>query len=213
MEKNNDPLYKTVHWRYFSNTAKYLCKYEGGSVTDYDFKNICCYTCLGCELQGSNVSYATNNNYSCWVDDNHYDYFEVPAVKNTKNYEGEYLFLAHNTDFDYWLFGDMEYTINQKSTKKAGYVVDNIVYNPCGKYDITITDKATNPIKTEKGRNCTFGGKSTKGKFDQMGTRKKAYHTSSGEIVAKSEGKTHNSSGLEGGETVKIYKKKPYKKK
>lgn len=211
---NHEPLQNTVHWRGMKNLFYTLCTYEHIDPNGYNFNNICCYSCVGEELQGTNVKYPSiHHGNSCFVYDNEYDMFEVPAKSydvsiNKFSYTGDYLFLAHDKSFDYWLFGKMSYEVDLDSTATQQALIDQASFAAYGQYKVTFTDiHDFSFVKETAGPDCNFGGSKFKGKFDKMGSRKKAYHTSTGQVVAGASGKNHNINGLKGGNKVRVYKK------
>ena len=59
MQKNNK-IHKRVHWRRIKNLINGLSYIEEVDKSRYNFSNICCYECMGIELQGKNVRFITN---------------------------------------------------------------------------------------------------------------------------------------------------------
>lgn len=146
---------------------------------------------------------------SCWVSNNHYDVYEIPKVGHEFEIEGEFIFLAHNTDFDYWLFGAMEYRINKSRSISERTLFDTAEFLPFGSYDV-ITDGRNTSIKkktTTITTNYGYSAKDLKGTFDHIGSRKRAYKTSPSKLLGKLLGITSNTKALKGGEKVKVYKK------
>lgn len=145
---------------------------------------------------------------SCWVSDNHYDMYEIPLKGKEFQFEGKYYFLAHNTDFDYWVFGLMEYTIDTARTKLIKSLVDKAEFLPYGTYDIIVNGKQRAIKKKTTGNNTNYGLYRQNTLFDNLGSRKKAYNTTSSKIVGKICGIKQNITSLKGGDAVKIYKNK-----
>lgn len=200
----NNELRDTVHWRRFKEMANGFFELEKNSTSGYDFNHICCYSCIGSELQGTNVNYSVVDGCSCFVADNRYDFFEIPKYSNNPKYTGEYKFLAHNTSFDYWIFGDMKYTIRDNFETTAT-LNDRANFTPYGAYNVVLADGEYSITKTEYGKNVIYGGnKPVKHRFDRIGNRLKAYGTSVGKILNKK----HNPKTIKGGNVVEIYKKK-----
>lgn len=201
---NSRELKDSVHWRRFKELATSFYTLERVDKSEYNFNNICCYTCIGDELQGDNVNYSVSDGYSCFVYDNRYDFFEIPKYSNQKPYAGEYMFIAHNTDFDYWVFGEMKYTIrdNFESTVRLN---DRATFVPYGKYNVIVDGRRHSITKTEYGKNVNYGGNQKRNqRFDKLGNRLRAYGTS----IQKLLNKRHNTKGIKGGDAVKIYKKR-----
>lgn len=175
MQQNNK-IHNRVHWRRIKNLLNGLSSVENVDVNRYNFSNICCYKCTGIELQGKNVKYKTRGNNSCWVDDNSYEVFEVPHVTNKYRGYGSFIFLAHNTSFDYWVFGEMTYQLDYSKTQGSTSTHDNVYYIPYGIYTIGDENAPTTIKKTVFGKNATYGGKGSKlVMFDSCGNRMKAH--------------------------------------
>ena len=205
---NNElPLHKTTHWRRLRGILNSLSSLEGVDLSTYNPEKIVCYRTIGSEMQGKNVKFHNTASRSCWVMDNHYDFYEIPKTGNEKNIEGKFLFLAHNTDFDYWIFGQMEYRINKFSSSFS----DNAEFLPYGTYDVTIDGNKHLIQKKRLGRNTDYGFKNPNGIFDALGARKKAYNTSASKLLGKSAGIKQNMHSLKGGDAVKVYKNKKKK--
>lgn len=136
-------------------------------------------------------------------------------VGNEFKIEGDFLYLAHNTDFDYWLFGSMEYRIDRNRTRTENILVDRAEFLPFGSYDI-ITDGGSTCIRkktTGFNSNYGFSGKELKGTFDYVGARKRAYRTTSSKLIGQVIGINSNIKSIKGGDKVKVYKKKPSHRK
>lgn len=174
---------------------------------------------MGYELNGKNVKFNTEGNNSCWVGSNHYDIFEVPANYNSNKYKliGDFLCLAYNTDFDYWIMADMTYKINFQNTNAYGKVDDYVSYAPYGSYDILTasSNKASAISKKENGFYVTYGGKGDPKSeyFDNLGSRKKAYGYSGSELLGASYGISYNKYDVTDYKPVEIYKSHKNKKK
>ena len=59
MQRNNNKIHNKVHWRRIKNIFNSLVEVENVNQNQYNFSNICCYACMGIELQGINVKYKT----------------------------------------------------------------------------------------------------------------------------------------------------------
>lgn len=204
-------LHQTTHWRKLRNIIRELAKFEGveTAIKNYNTEKITCYSAHGEQLQGENSEFFTKEGRSCWVSDNSYDVYEIPKVGRERNIEGEYYILVHNTDFDYWIFGKMTYTINRNETKRQSKLIDRVKFLPYGRYQIISTERGFNITRTTKGKDCEFGFHNPKGWFDTIGARKRAYGTSGAKLVGNIIGRTQNIKSVKGGDAVKIYKKKP----
>lgn len=145
---NSLPLHKTVHWRKFKEILKNLCNYEQINLNSYCTDNIICYTTTGDTFQGRNVNYKNKNNYSCFVSNNTYDIFEIASKGNSQKNFGEYLFVAHNKNFNYWLFGKISDKLNVRKTKEQNRVIENVIIDCFGYYEIVF--KSFNEIKIFK---------------------------------------------------------------
>lgn len=130
------PLHKRTHWQTFRSAISEMCVYEKIDISVYDVTNVTCYTCTGNELKGKNVTFTTAENRSCWVSNNNYEMYEIPAKNNSGKYPfiGKFLFLSHNVNFDYWIFGDMKAELISEHSD----VLENYKINPFGRYTITI---------------------------------------------------------------------------
>lgn len=122
-------------------------------------------------MQGSNVNYDTFNNYSCWVPNNDYDMYEVPLYGDERSPIGEYLFLTHNTNFDYWCFGKLTCY-----TDCGGYIAADFV--PYGKYTVFGSGRNISLRKDMRGYDLILGGKTGRKHhhFDEVGVRRRAYN-------------------------------------
>lgn len=208
---NNDKktLAQRTHWKKFRELLESLSRIENVHLSDYNSKDICCYTCLGDELLGVNVKFQTNGGMSCWVDDNTYDVYEIPAYSNTSKMCGEFLYLAHNVSFDYWLFGEMTYRINRGKTAANKTLYETAYYIPYGAYTLYDENNITTIKKTVTGKHLTYGGYVGRNNysFDHLGRRKAAYNTSHKKEVNSITGRAPKVN-VNKKKAVKIYKKK-----
>lgn len=170
----------------------------------------------GRELQGKNVKFHTRTKKSCWVLENHYDVYEAPIYGNEYKVEGKYFFGAHNTDYDYWIFGLMEYRIDKKMSASKMTVVDKAEFLPYGSYDIGVEHGKHIIRKKTLGKNTYFSSIDLVGTFDKLSSRKRAYKTSTARILGRMIGIKSDVTTVKGGEKVKVYnknKKKPSNRK
>ena len=81
--KTTKDLHQTVHWRKLKAMMKQLLWFSNNSgvLKYYDLNKIACYRTIGKEMNGMNVE-TTNERYSCFIDTNAYDIFEVPCKTN-----------------------------------------------------------------------------------------------------------------------------------
>jgi hypothetical protein len=198
----NTPLHKTVHWRNLKGLLADICRYEKIRLEDYDTNNIRCYRCFGNELKGKNVSYNTQHGYSCWANDNNYEIFEVPKRTNNSAYKftGDFLVLAKNTSFDYWILTKLRVTVNSSMEESAYYI-------PYGQYTVATNGKDSVIRKNIQGRDVIFGGNSyISATFDVVSTRKKVYNFKSQNMIAYKNNFKNTPKNISGGDVVKIYK-------
>lgn len=122
---------------------------------------------------------------------------------------GEFLYLTHNTSFDYWIFGEMSYKIDYGKTNYNKTLYETVSFRPFGAYSVYDENDIISIKKTVSGRYLTYGGKlgDKNMSFDPIGTRKKAYSTSSKRETQKIIKKDHNSN-TNNQNSVKIYKEK-----
>lgn len=148
--------------------------------------------------------------YSCWVPNNSYDIFEIPKVTNSRNYYGEYFYIAHNKSYDYWTIGKMKVS----SYRDNAYRYDCVNYDPFGVYDVSTNGYKNAIRKTIVGKSVDLGGTSgrTTHSFDPIGTRKRAYGVKAGNLIAKEMRVGKTAKNIKGEERVPIYKKKNTKK-
>lgn len=212
MSKNDTPLHKRAHFRRTREVITEIAKYEGINIQDYDLFAIRAYDTHGENLKGINVSYNTEGNYSCWVLDNRYDMFEVPAKTNEKGSPyGEFLFFSFNQNFQYFQFGTMSVKLNIPETKRTRFITEKILYRPFGKYMITFEGAINHITKVEYGFKFTPGVRSDEHNFayDSYNSRKKnGYQKTQYDILASVGIMEINPEKLVGKTEVPIYKKK-----
>lgn len=220
MGTRNNKTSDNTHWRTFRGLAQSLCKIENIDISSYNFDDAYCYRTLGSEMQGSNVSYFTNKEYSCFVGDNKYDIYEVPSKSSSSDksllpIEGEKLCFAYNENYKYWLFTDMEYYIDNDAVKNTLAFSDSASFSPYGVYFVDTTlDGSFKISKKYSGVNCDFGtiGSKRATTFDSIGSRKSAYKTSENKIVNHILGIKSKKNAIIGKQKTKVYKKSKKKK-
>lgn len=145
---------------------------------------------------------------SCWVDDNKYEIFEVPSRDNRYPGYGDFIFLAHNTSFNYWVFGEMSFTLNYSKTQGTTSTYERALYKPYGIYTTGNEDSPSTIKKTVLGKNVTYGGKNPKNiLFDSCGCRKKSHSAMEGRTIDQVN-KTRNQykKSVNEKSNIKIYK-------
>jgi len=207
------PLHKRTHFRKIREVMNEIARYEGFNIHDYDFFNMTVYETVGENLKGKNVSYNINGGGSCWVKDNHYDIFEVPSKSNKPKWPyGEFIFLAYNRSFKYYLFGKISINLNKSETIRTRYVSESIHVKNHGKFDI-IFEKYDNHItKVEYGSEFDPGVQSSEHNFDfdSYNTRKKAYRTDRYKIIKAIDPSfkgTSDPNKISGKDKVKVFNK------
>lgn len=114
---------------------------------------------MGKELQGRNVKYFTNRKFACYVDDNKYDIFEVPKTSNIRPAYGDFLVLAYDSSFDYWVLSDMNVKLNEKATKELeSSIYETVKIDPYGYYSFGNEVNPTSVRKIAKGGTAENGG-------------------------------------------------------
>ncbi len=211
---NGLPLHKRTHFRRMREIITEIAKYEGFNPNDYDLFNMSVYETVGENLKGKNVSYNIQGDYSCWVKDNKYDMFEVPATWNKKGSPyGEFLYLAFNKSFDYYLFGKLDITLDTNASIRERRIVENVYYKSYGKFDITFEQNDNHINKVEYGSKFDPGVTSSEHNFDfdSYNSRKKAFRTDKYKILSAidpSFRSTGDRNKIAGNQAVQVYKKK-----
>lgn len=121
-----------------------------------------------------------------------------------KRIKGKFLFLAHNTDFDYWVLSEFQYNILSVKNK----IQDTAIFDPYGIYSIITNGNQHKVVKKVAGPNIDYGYTTFESSFDAIGNRLKAYGKSQTGIIGKNNGIQQNLDSLKGGSAVVIYKKK-----
>jgi len=220
MKNNNVPLNARVHYRRTKEIITAVGNYEGIKLDAFDLNHITCYATLGDNLKGNTVSYSNSSTHeSCWVSDNQYEIFEVPAKNNFNKYNfcGSFLFLAHDIDYDYWLFGTLKDTINYSETKKKKDLVENVSYYVYGKYQISIGQNSSSHIINKKlsGKLVNYGATYCEDPmFDNFGTRKLAFSKkSNSQVLSEIIGNQGSNKNIVDSTAVKKYTKNHKRKK
>ena len=141
---------------------------------------------------------------SCWANDNKYEIYEIPKKTNKSAYRftGDFIVLAKNTSFDYWVLATLKITLDSNFNEKA-------FYRPYGQYTVATSGKDFVVRKNIMGRKVVFGGTSMISEiYDAYNTRKKVYGFKSENMLSFKNDFKHTPGNLSGGDKVKIYKKK-----
>ena len=212
------PLHKRTHFRRIREVIKELGEYEGYDMNYYDLMNIRAYDTIGESLKGRNVSHNIKNNRSCWVADNQYDIFEVPNKRNKEGSPyGNFLYLAFNKSFQYFIFGEVNVSLDIEKSKHEKRIIENVQFKNSGKYDITFEQGSSeNHIhKAETGKTFDPGEASNTFNydFDKYNSRKIAYKTDKYKILSSIGIKTLDPGKIVGDNQVIIYKDKSKKKR
>ena len=139
------PLHKTTHFRRLRDVITALAKKAKLNISKYNLMNMRCYRCRGKNLHGKNVVTlnAISKSRSCFVKENDYEIYECPSTTNKEDYVGNFLVVAHNTTFDYWMLILMNHSISIKNNK--AYV--NVVYDP--KINCFVNYKGPGKVETQ----------------------------------------------------------------
>jgi hypothetical protein len=205
------PLHKRTHFRRIREIFTEIGEYERINLDDYDLFNMRVYESVGDDLKGKNVSYDTEGNQSIWVFGNNYELFEVPAKRNKKGWlYGDFLFLARNVSYDYYLFGKMKISLDKDKSVVAKNIVEDVYYEPYGKYTIVFGTGGNNHIKKEEyGYSFTPGVTSSDHDFtfDSFNSRKLSYSYSKYKILTEIGVKDIEENKITSQKPVEIYKK------
>jgi len=135
------------------------------------------------------------------VSNNKYEIFEAPLKSQNDGFNGDFLCIARNRDFDYWLFYKMTYNFNGTDSK----FLDSVKYISYGTYIVSMDRNLVSCYKTATSKESNYGFSNPNGHFDAIGVRKKAYNTSEASIRS---GNNYHQNLFSGGKIVKIYKKR-----
>jgi hypothetical protein len=139
--------------------------------------------------------------------------FEVPFKSNkTGSPYGNILYLAHNTSFQYYLFGTFEVLLDEYKTRTIKQISENMYFRNFGKYDITFGTNANDNYihKSHYGSEFDPGVQSSEHTFDfdTYNSRKIAYKIDKYKILVSLGIINLNYNKIVGSQTVKIYNKK-----
>jgi hypothetical protein len=210
-----EALHKRAHFRRIREVMIEIAKYEKFDTRDFNFFKIRAYSTVGQNLKGKNVAYNIKDSASCWVYDNKYDFFEVPSNSNQEGWPyGEFLFLAYNKSFQYYLFGIMTVELDRGRTISTRYVTERVHFKNHGKFFITFEQYDNNIHKSEYGSDFDPGVPSDEHTFDfdSFNSRKIAYNLNSYKIIGKIDPSfkgTSDPNKIAGKNKVAIYNKKP----
>jgi hypothetical protein len=204
------PLHKRVHFRRIKEIFREIGDYEGFNLSSYNLDNMKVFETVGENLKGKNVSYNIDGNSSCWVKDNRYEIYEAPSIYNQQNSpHGEFLFLAYNKSFDYYLFGYMEVKLDEYASRRDKFLVEKVYYKNHGKFTIVFQRGENNITKLEYGSKFDPGVSSSEHNFtfDSYNSRKMAYRTNTYKILQSIGVSGLDSHKITGDSAVKIYNK------
>jgi hypothetical protein len=204
------PLYKRAHFRRIKEVLDEIADHEGYNINNYNIDKIAAYDTMGVNLRGRNVSYNVRDGYSCWVGDNKYEIYEVPSKRNKIGSPyGDFLYLAYNKSFDYYLFGKLEVSLNASASRASKQINETVHYKNHGKYDIIFQQGENHIKKIEYGSDFDPGRQSSEesANFDSYNSRKQAYRTSKHKILADLGVSNINANKISGNDAVKIYNK------
>lgn len=191
--KRSAPRDPRTQYTRLRNALKFMAKYESIDPNQYDLYNIRGYRILGDELNGKyGVTTNLREDLTPWVRDNFYKFYEAPKKSNNKTrpFTGEFMFLAYNTHFNYYIFGTMKHRIDYNKTEKDRELYETISYRVYGKWTIMNNENTGEPFyhKDLSGQKCDMGGRlqnSRFDRFDQLGNRlNNAYSTNKAGVTA-----------------------------
>ena len=206
MSKNTLPLHKTTHFRRLREVISELTKKANVNASKYNLENIKCYRALGKDLIGKNVlTLRTQRDRCCFVKDNEYEIYECPSTtnQNTEKAIGEFLMIAHNIDFDYWLVVILNYSVNTNNGK--AYV--DVKYDP--RYNGVVRYMEKNEVKVQPFNHpmsLALGANDNSIYFDSGLTRATAYSFFIQQHMVKNS--KNNNSKIATNEKVTVYKNK-----
>lgn len=185
---NNIPLYKRTHWRVIRNIFTEIGQYEKINFTDYNLNSMTCYVVKGKEMNGNNVTYCTADRKPIWENSETYEIYEAPYKDNLNerfSFAGSFLFLAHNVEHDYWIFGTLSNQINYQETRIKKNLIETIKIRPYGRYTIIPETRNKDGIinKASNGKYIS-GTQRINSRFDCFDTRRKSFSKLSAQDVA-----------------------------
>ena len=200
-----------VHFRKLRSILSKLCKYENKNLNYYDTRNIKCYQTIGDNMKAPTVKTKTVDGSAIFVSDNRYYIAEIPNTRNKKDSpNGNFLFLAYNVSFDYWLFGEINVG---KANNDSKFYTESVVIKPFGCYKIALTETIDSFIKTAEGRNISYGAHTYTHKiFDIFEDRKRAYKKQLATSTAKKNNQTYKGDKVFSSKKVPVYRKNNHKK-
>lgn len=208
--RDEQPLHKTLHFRRLRELIVALSNYEHLNIEQFNLNRMKSYRTMGINLRGKNVITGGIGTNSCFVENNHYNVIEVPVYGKENKHTGKFLFLAQNTDFNYYIFGFLNVSIDYKKTKETGKLNERVNFTILGKYTSSVSNE--NKIEVFKelsGAKMIYSTSApTEKYFDSFGNRKSAFKVDAIQLAAKICGKTVKTDPFIGTENVKIYKKK-----
>jgi hypothetical protein len=212
-----EPLEQVTHWRRLREIISAIMSLEKIPSENYDLDNIRCYRSRGSEMKGLHVTYGRADGRCCWVDDNYYDVYEIPDRSNTSRYEGEYIFLALNTYFGYYIAGWMSIGINKDVTRSFGRPIFNVDCSCYGQYSASIKDNTTYVTKMCRAEDFNVGYAATDSEFDPGCQRLiDGYHVTIEQVLSRITGERQNRQRFVDSKPVQIYHKRrsaPHKKR
>jgi hypothetical protein len=210
-KNNNTPLHQRAHFRRIREVITEICNYEGIDLYKYDLFNIRAYETQGQAHAGNNIRYGTETGRSIFVEDNHYDVFEIPKKSNNKmSPYGEFIFFIHNTSYDYYMLGTLRATLNKSKTIANRFPEESVHYVNYGKYIITFEPSRNNITKVEPGKDFDPGYHPSEVNyiFDSYNARKHAYGTSNHKILRDLGLDITSTKKITDNKEVKVYKNK-----
>ena len=205
---NKNKLENRTHWRNLRNLVKKLAKIKKINLKDYDLFDIKCEEIFGLEFQGNNVFTNKKNDASLFPMDNKFEIFEIPKRNNKIKSQGNFLVLAYNISFNYWIFCFLDIKSNKKEIIQKKFFSEKVYFSLLGYFNNIQLSKGIN-FKELYFEDILGSRNSKKNSFDYLEKRKKIFNTSEKELfqqitkINKKEKKI-----VEKKDKVKIYKKR-----
>ena len=128
--ENMVPLHKATHFRRLRAVINAMAKKANVNISKYNLENMTCYRTNGENMLGKNTELRNFKNvYSCFVADNDYEIYECPNFRNKEKGIGNFLMIAHNTSFNYWMMIIMDYKVTVKNNKTYVKVIYDTKFN------------------------------------------------------------------------------------